>query len=141
MYEQLIGFIRENKSYCIAFIMFIIFCICGAWLSYDYGRNTEVYDSTDECLERIEERTEAIRSGIDRMQGRVEQSQETVSGLTERIERSAGNAETIESSVVRAESRLAEATQRIGRIKNIIADIEAENRQRKADSTTADLAK
>ncbi len=134
-------FIRENKSYCIAFVIVIVLCIIGAWLVYDHERNTGIYDSTDGTLERIESGIGSASERIDDGKQRIETVEKTVSGAVERIERSEGTAAEIAGGLEDCERRLDACIQRAGRIKNLMQDIEAEHRQRTKGASEAGLAK
>ena len=121
-------FCKENPEFILSCVgIFVVFLVCS-WVLYDAERNERIYHDTDRTVERIEERIDAIGQGLDRVQERVEQSKETVSGIAEAVADSRKNAETVAGAVERAEQRLDNATQRIGRIKNLISDIEAKHR-------------
>lgn len=129
MNEKLKKYCKEHSDMLLPCGIILIILIIGAWILYDARRNERIYHDTDRTVERIEERSNAIGQGLDRVQERVEQSKETVTGIAEAVADSRKNAETVAGAVERAEQRLDNATQRIGRIKNLISDIEAENRK------------
>ena len=128
MNEKLKKYYKEHSDMLLPCGIIIIILIIGAWILYDSRRNERIYHDTDSNVERIEERSNAIGQGLDRVQKRVEQSKETVTGIAEAVADSRKNAETVAGAVERAEQRLDNATQRIGRIKNLISDIEAKHR-------------
>lgn len=113
-----------NKETAIAIIVCAVLLVVIFCFMLRTG-NEEIYHDTNRTVERIEERSNAIGQGLDRVQERVEQSKKTVTGIAEAVADSRKNAETVAGAVERAEQRLDNATQRIGRIKNLISDIEA----------------
>ena len=134
-------FIRENKSFCIAFVIVAVLCIVCSWLIYDHARNTENYDSTDGTLERIESGIGSASERIDESKQRVESAEKTIGEAAARVEAGAGVAAEIAGGVEDCERRLDDCIQRAGRIKNIMQDIEAEHRQRTKGTSEAGLAK
>ena len=126
MNEKLKKYCKEHSDMLLPVILIIV--LIGSWILYDARRNERIYHDTDSNVERIEERSNAIGQGLDRVQERVEQSKETVTGIAGAVAQGRKNAETVAGAVERAEQRLDNATQRIGRIKNLISDIEAKYR-------------
>ena len=124
-------FYEEHKSYCIAFLVVMALCIAGVWLCYDRTRNEPIYHDTDVTVAELEKRISGIESRLGTMQDRIEQNQKAVEAAARRISTSTGLAIEITESAGRAEERLESAIQRSGRIENIVADIEAANRQGK----------
>ena len=126
--DDLKEFCSENRSYVINFVLLAIVCIAGIWLVYDHYRNEPIYHDTDANLEQLEKRIDRIESRIDTLSARLEQAKETAAELGGRIESSTGLAKEIGAGIGTVETRLDSAIQRSGRIKNIIADIEAKNK-------------
>lgn len=139
MYEK--QFFEENKGYCIAVAVMFAVCIFGAWVCYDNARNEPVYNSTDDTMDRINERLSAVESRVNSMQTRLDNATQTVSGTIVTIRESRENAERIETGIGQVEARLDSAIQRSGRITNIIADIEAKHNERTKDTQTPGVAK
>ena len=109
----------------------MVLCIAGIWLVHDYYRNEPVYEDTNSAMADVEKRIESIEQRIDRLQDRVAKAEKTVSGTIVTIRESRENAVTVADGIDRAEERLDAIIQRQGRIENILADIEAANRQGK----------
>lgn len=141
MYVEPLDLIRKNKGVCIAFAVIVVFCLTGAWLAYDYGRNTEIYDCTDGTLGRIESGVESAGKRIAESERRVETAEKTIGTAVKTIERSEGAASEIAGGIEACERRLDDCIQRSGRIKNILSDIETEHGQREAGSQAPALAK
>lgn len=121
---------EDNKRVLLIVIGSIAVFFVIAWFVQDYQRNRPIYNNTDNGVERLEKRLDDIGKRIDSLQERVIQNQKTVERTVVTVERSRENAETIERGITEAEQRLDTAIQASGRIKNRIADIEAENRKR-----------
>ena len=81
MYE----FYKENADSVNAFIIVILLCACGIWLTYDYHRNEPIYNDTDNAMERIEERIKSIESRLDSLSARLDTAQKTLTDLGGRI--------------------------------------------------------
>ena len=131
MYDEVCGFIRENKSYCLAFIVIVIACIAGAWLVYDAQRNEPIHENTNNAMADVERRIQSIEQRISSLQSRVDKAEKTVERTIVTIRDGRENAEAIADGIGRADERLDGLIQRSGRIQNIIADIETANRQGK----------
>lgn len=127
MYDEICGFIRENKSYCLAFI--VIACIAGAWLVYDAQRNEPIHENTNNAMADVERRIQNIEQRISSLQSRVDKAEKTVERTIITIRDGRENAATVADGITGAEKRLDAIIQRQGRIENIIANIEAANRQ------------
>ena len=127
MYEE------KYRKYLVPAIVVLVVLLLFAWLRYDAGRNTDAYDNTNQSMERLEKRIDDAEQRLDRVQERNQQSQEALTGIAESITDSRKQSEAIAGSVDRAEQRLDSATQRLGRIKNIIADIERTNQYGKTN--------
>ena len=128
MYEK--RFYEENEGYIISFIVVSIGLILGLWVCHDIFRNEPLYHDTDDTMGRIEERLSDIESRIDTVQTRLDKATETVGGTIVTIREGRENAERIEAGIIGIEEKLDNAIQRSGRIANLIADIEAKNRER-----------
>ena len=131
MKQEIKEFYEENKSYTIAFIVLAIVCLAGVWLVHDYTRNEPVYNDTDRTMDELEKRLDNIESRVTIMQGRLDETQKTVTGISKRVERSRENAQTVAAGIGTAETRLDEAIQRSGRIQNLIDEIERANQKGK----------
>ena len=129
MYDEICGFIRENKSYCLAFIVIVIACIAGAWLVYDAQRNEPIHENTNNAMADVERRIQNIEQRINSLQSRVDKAEKTVERTIVTIRDGRENAATVADGIAGAEKRLDAIIQRQGRIENIIANIEAANRQ------------
>ena len=120
----------EKKNDYIIVLVVLFICIAAGWLYADYHRNSGEYHHTDSNVERIEKRLDDIGQRVDGLQKRNAENQKAVERTVITVERSRENAEVIERGITEAEQRLDTAIQASGRIKNRIADIEAENRKR-----------
>ena len=141
MYDDFFDFVCQNKGICAAFVVIVIVSLAVSWFMLDDWRNSEMHDSTDGAVERIESGVERTAEKIDSAKRAVEKAEETIGSASERIERSAGAAEKIAGGIAEVERGLDDCIQRGGRIKNILSDIEAENRQREASASSAGMAK
>ena len=131
MKQEIKEFYEENKSYTIAFIVLAIVCLAGVWLVHDHTSNEPVYNDTDRTMDKLEKRLDNIESRVTIMQGRLDETQKTVTGISKRVERSRENAQTVAAGIGTAETRLDEAIQRGGRIQNLIDEIERANQKGK----------
>ena len=131
MKQEIKEFYEENKSYTIAFIVLAIVCLAGVWLVHDHTSNEPVYNDTDRTMDKLEKRLDNIESRVTIMQGRLDETQKTVTGISKRVERSRENAQTVAAGIGTAETRLDEAIQRSGRIQNLIDEIERANQKGK----------
>ena len=120
----------EKKNDYIIVLVVLFVCIAAGWLYADYHRNSGEYHHTDSNVERLEKRLDDIGQRVDGLQKRNAENQKAVERTVITVERSRENAEVIERGITEAEQRLDTAIQASGRIKNRIADIEAENRKR-----------
>ena len=120
----------EKKNDYIIVLVVLFICIAAGWLYADYHRNSGEYHHTDSNMGRLEKRLDDIGQRVDSLQKRNAENQKAVERTVITVERSRENAETIERGITEAEQRLDTAIQASGRIKNRIADIEAENRKR-----------
>lgn len=134
------GFYEQNRDYIRAFIIVTIICLAGVWLVYDHYRNEPIYNDTDSNVAELENRVSELAGRIDSLQNRLEQTQKTIDGISERIERSRENAEIVAGGIDGAEKRIDSAIQRSGRIANILADIERENRKGTQGSQATNMA-
>ena len=130
MNEKLKKYCKEYSNMLLPCCVILVILIIGAWILYDAGRNERIYHDTDSNVERIEKRLDDIGQRVDGLQKRNEENQKAVERTVITVERSRENAEAIERGITEAEQRLDTAIQASGRIKNRIADIEAENRKR-----------
>lgn len=135
------GFYEQNRDYIRAFIIVTIICLAGVWLVCDHFRNEPIYNDTDNTMAELESRVSNLAGRVDSLQRRLEQTQKTIDGIAERIDRSRENAEAIAGGIDGAEKRIDDAIQRSGRIANILADIERENRPGTQSSQKTDMAK
>ncbi len=137
MYE----FYKQNRDFIIPYVIITVLLVAGAWLVRDYHRNESVYHNTDTAMEDLNYRIERVEQRIAAMQNRLEQTQKTVTGISERVSESRGYAEEIAGGIESAENRLDAAIQRSGRIQNLITEIENANRQGETRAQTAGMAK
>ena len=117
--------IKDDNKFLVGILVIGIVCII-AWLCHDLARNREVYHNTDSNLADVEKRIDRIESRLVDLQGRIEQSEKTISGIAEGIGTSL--AESVASGIQGTEDRIDQAIQRSGRIANIIAEIERTNK-------------
>ncbi len=137
MYE----FYKQNRDFIIPYVIVTVLLVAGAWLLRDYHRNDGIRNNTDNAMEDLNYRIERVEQRIAAMQNRLEQTQKTVTGISERVSESRGYAEEIAGGIESAENRLDAAIQRSGRVQNLITEIENANRQRATGPQTADMAK
>lgn len=123
MYEY-----KDDNKFAIGIVV-LGFVLLTAWVCHDLARNKPTYSNTDSTMADINKRIESIEQRIDRLQDRVAKAEKTVSGTIVTIRESRENAVTVADGIDRAEERLDAIIQRQGRIENILADIEAANRQ------------
>ena len=121
-------FYEKNKSACISFIVVAVVCLCGAWLVHDYFRNEPIYNDTSSAMADLEKRIDGIESRVNSLSNRIADAEKTVNGISATINAGAGNAVTIKDGIDGIEKRIGEVVQRSGRIQNIIADIESQNK-------------
>ena len=131
MNEKIKKYCKEHSDMLLPCGIILIILIIGAWIMYDSRRNERIYHDTDRTVERIEKRLDDIGQRVDSLQKRNAENQKAVERTIVTVERSRENAEVIERGITEAEQRLDNAIQASGRIKNRIAEIEAENRKGK----------
>ena len=131
MNEKLRKYCKEHSDMLLPCGIIIIILLIGAWILHDSRRNERIYHDTDINVERIEKRLDDIGWRVDSLQKRNAENQKAVERTIVTVERSRENAEVIERGITEAEQRLDNAIQASGRIKNRIAEIEAENRKGK----------
>ena len=131
MNEKIKKCCKEHFDMLLPCVIILVIVLIGAWILYDAGRNERIYHDTDNNVERIEKRLDDIGRRVDELQKRNAENQKAVERTIVTVERSRENAETIERGITEAEQRLDNAIQASGRIKNRIAEIEAENRKGK----------
>ena len=131
MKQEIKEFYEENKDYIIPFVIVAIVCLASVWLVHDHTSNEPVYNDTDRTMDKLEKRLDNIESRVTIMQGRLDETQKTVTGISERVERGRKNAQTVAAGIGTAETRLDEAIQRSGRIQNLIDEIERANQKGK----------
>ena len=126
--DKIKDFVAENRVVLlICIVLFLLIC----WLHTDSHRNDGQYNNTDNTVERLEERINAVEQRIGTMQDRLDKAEKTVSGTIVTIRDSRENAVTVADGISGTETRLNDAVQRSGRIQNLIADIENANKQGK----------
>ncbi len=118
-----------GRPYLIGILVIIVLALFG-WLYYDIHRNDGIHNDTNSTVADLNKRIESIEQRIDRIQERNSAIEKAVSGTVITIRDSRENAVTVADGIGEAERRLDAIIQRQGRIENIIADIEAANRQR-----------
>lgn len=118
MYEE-----KYRKYLVPAIVVLLLF----AWLRYDAGRNTDTYDNTNDTVERIEKRIDDAGKRIESISAGVSKTEETIGRTADAVGKSRESADAITDGIAECEARLDRITQRQGRIKNIIADIERTN--------------
>lgn len=141
MHDKTAGFIRENKSYCLAFLVLIVVCLTGAWLYHDYARNRELQENTDVTVDRIDDIVERAGQRAEAVERGISESEKAVSGAAAAVADSARTAEKITGGIEACERRLDSIIQRHGRIANILSDIENADRQGAEGAKAPALAK
>ena len=114
----------ENKEIaimCIGVLVLLVVVYCFVSCS---GEDND----TDVTMERIEERIDDARKRVDAVTDRVDKAEASVRESADKIAGSRKDAEAIAGGIAECESRLDDIIQRHGRIKNLIADIEATNK-------------
>lgn len=115
---------RHNLLGIVVCIVLVLF----GWAWYDSHRNDGLHQDTDATMDRIEERIQSVEQRIDRLSARLENAQKTIADLGGRIESSENLAKEIGTGIDGVEKRVDSAIQRCGRIKNLIDDIERQNK-------------
>ena len=131
---------KDDNKFLVG-ILVVGLVVLFAWICHDLGRNKPIYTSTDSNMADVERRIDRIESRLTTLQGRIEQSEKTISGIADGIGKSTSLAESVATGIQGTEDRIDEAIQRSGRIANIIAEVEAINRQGTQGSQTAGVAK
>ena len=134
-------FYEKNKAYTIGVIVLLALCIAVAWYVHDKHRNDTEYHNTDVTVAELEKRINGIEQRVGTMQDRLDKAEKTVERVAVGITRSTGYAIEINEGLGRTEERLESAVQRSERIKGIIADIEAANRQGTQNPQASGVAK
>lgn len=122
MYEE------KYRKYLVPAIVVLVVLLLFAWLRYDADRNTDTYDNTNDTVERLEKRIDDAGKRIESISAGVSKTEETIGRTADAVGKSRESAEAITDGIAGCEARLDRITQRQGRIKNIIADIERANR-------------
>lgn len=125
MYEY-----KDDNKFVVGIIV-LGFVLLTAWVCHDLARNKPTYNNTDSTMADVESRIGSIEQRIDKLQNRIDKAEKAVSGTVITIRESRENAVTVADGISGAEARLDGIIQRQGRIENILADIEAANRQGK----------
>ena len=134
-------FYRDNKAYCICVIITLLVCLAGAWLVYDAGRNERIQSDTDSTLVNIDHGITNAAERIDTAAGSVAKAETAIGSAAAGIAKSERAAGEISAGIAECQELVDRCVQRAGRIQNIIADVEAINRQRAAGASPATLAK
>ena len=134
-------FFRENKDYCISYIIVAIVCLVCLWLVHDDARNERIQNDTDSTLVNINQGITDAEGRINTAADSVTKAEASIGSAATGIAKSERAAAEISNGIEQCQAILDRCVQRAGRIKNIIADVEAINRQRAADAPAADLAK
>ena len=117
---------EKKNDYIIAIVVLLI-CIAAGWLYADYHRNSGEYHHTDSNVERLEKRIDDAGKRIESISAGVSKTEETIGRTADAVGKSRESVEAITDGIAGCEARLDRITQRQGRIKNIIADIERTN--------------
>lgn len=148
MYVELLNFIRKNQGACIAFAVIVAICIAGIWFMQDAARNEKLYDSTDRTVERIEAANQRVRNEIAGSAGSVanaetsvRRTEDLITAGSETVAAGTERSEEIADGITRCEAALTECRQSLGRVRNIIEDIENANRKGTAGAPSAPVAK
>lgn len=119
----------EKNRYCIIAVIVVAVLAIAGWLYHDARRNNAVYSDTDIIVDGIDQRIKDAGKRIDAVSESVEQAETAVTDASERIDRSKESADKIADGLEKCQSRLDDLTQRQGRIRNIIEEVERINRQ------------
>ena len=134
-------FVKENKLYCVFAVAIMLLCLAGAWLVYDAGRNEHIQVDTDRTMEDINQRMDNAAERIGSAAAAITKTEEAVGAAAAGIAESERAAADIAGGIKQCQDILDGCIQRAGRIENILADIEAGDRQRAACTSPAALAK
>lgn len=134
-------FVKENKLYCVFAVAIMLLCLAGAWLVYDAGRNEHIQVDTDHTMEDINQRMDNAAERIGSAAAAITKTEEAVGAAAAGIAESERAAADIAGGIKQCQDILDGCIQRAGRIENILADIEAGDRQRAAGTSPAALAK
>ena len=134
-------FYQDNKDFCISFFVVLLVCLAGIWLVHDRARNEPIYNNTGVVLDTIEVGITSAATGIDTAAGSVAKAETAIGSAAAGIAKSERAAGEISAGITECQELVDRCVQRAGRIQNIIADVEAINRQRAASASPADLAK
>lgn len=134
-------FYRENKDYCIPYIIVAIVCLVCLWLVHDDARNERIQNDTDSTLVNINQGITDAEGRINTAADSVTKAEASIGSAAAGIKNSERAAGEIASGIAECQDIVDRCVQRAGRIENLIADIEAGDRKRAAGSSPADLAK
>lgn len=134
-------FYKDNKQYCICLAVIVLCCLVGAWLVYDEARNEHLQINTGHTMADINQRIDSAGNRIESAAAGISEAEKAVGSAAAGIAKSERAAAEISNGIEQCQAILDGCIQRAGRIKNIIADVEAINRQGTADAPAADLAK
>jgi len=123
--ERIKNFINENR---VAIFVFVCLLLFAGWLYKDHHRNDGINHDTDANLEQLEKRIDRIESRLDTLSERIDKAKDTAAEIGGRIESSTNLAKEVGAGIDGLQGRLDDAIQRSGRIANIIADIERQNK-------------
>ena len=137
MYE----FYQNNKDYCISFIVVCLVCVAGIWLVHDARRNEQLQNDTDNALVNVNQGITNAEERIDAAAGSIAKAEAAIGSAAAGIANSEKAAGDIAAGITECQDIVDRCVQRAGRIENIIADVEAINRQRAAGASAANLAK
>ena len=134
-------FYKDNKQYCICFAVIVLCCLVGAWLVYDEARNEHLQINTDHTMADINQRIDSAGNRIESAAAGIAEAEKAVGSAAAGIAKSERAAGEISAGIAECQELVDRCVQRAGRIQNIIADVEAINRQRAAGASPATLAK
>lgn len=146
-YEEIKDFVNDNKVFSIFVVVLLILCIIGeCWIlsriiSGSGTGNENGHLNTGVTMERIETGIESAGKRVDSITNSISETEKAVGGAAAAVSGGRENAETIANGIDECEKRLDDIKQGIGRIKNLMSDIENANRTGAARSPAASVAK
>ena len=153
MYDDLREFFMDKKNNPDYVVICFAVCLLVAaaavyWLYADSHRNDGFHNDVNGTLERIETGIDDAGKRVDSITGKVAEAETSIGRTSDLIEASAGTitagaerSDEIKDGIADCERRAAELVQGFGKIKNLMSDIEAANRQRTQGAQAAGVAK
>ena len=146
MYDDLREFFMDKKNNPDYVVICFAVCLLVAaaavyWLYADSHRNDGFHNDVNGTLERIETGIDDAGKRVDSITERVSTAKEAVGGAASAVTESRKSAEEIANGIADCEKRIDNLIQGAGRIKNLMSDIEAANRQGTQGACSPGVAK